>query len=90
MDGKRYGLGNRPYWETKEGWVQSWHPNLIEAVSKEQDPSCRRPLFESHRYKIGATNDISRMQINREEQGFLANRTAVMQHRAVADSWIGR
>ena len=50
----------------KEGRVQSRYPNLIQALSMEQDTSRQRQLFESHRLRIGSTSGASRMQI---EQG---------------------
>ena len=62
----KYGPGNRPYWDTKEGRAQSRYPNLIRALSKEPDTSRRRQLFESHRLRIGSASGASRMQI---EQG---------------------
>ena len=46
LDGKRYGSGNRPYWEMKEGQERSRYPNLIRALSKESDPSQRRSIME--------------------------------------------
>ena len=49
LDGKRYGPGNRPYWEMKEGQERSRYPNLIRALSKESDPSQRRSIWERFR-----------------------------------------
>ena len=46
LDGKRYGPGNRPYWEMKEGQERSRYPNLIRALAKESDPTCRRNVLE--------------------------------------------
>ena len=46
LDGKRYGPGNRPYWEIKEGQERSRYPNLIRALAKELDPSHRRSIWE--------------------------------------------
>ena len=62
----KYGPGNRPYWEMKEGQVQSRYPNLVRALSTKYNPARRRQLFESHRLKLGATRGASRMRI---EQG---------------------
>ena len=62
----KYGPGNRPYWDMKEGRAQSRYPNLIRALSKEPDTSRQRQLFESHRLRIGSTSGVSRMWI---EQG---------------------
>ena len=52
LDDMKFGPGNRRYWEMEEGRVKSRYPDLIRALSKEQDPSRRRLLFESHRRKI--------------------------------------
>ena len=49
LDGKRYGPGNRPYWEMKEGQERSRYPNLIRALSKESDPGERRSIWERFR-----------------------------------------
>ena len=49
LDGKRYGPGNRPYWDMKEGQERSRYPNLIRALAREQDPGLRRRLWESHK-----------------------------------------
>ena len=62
----KYGPGNRPYWDMKEGRAQSRYPNLIRDLSKEQDTSRRRQLFESHRLRIGSVSGASRVRI---EQG---------------------
>ena len=59
----KYGPGNRPYWDMKEGRAQSRYPNLIRALAKETDPSRRRQLFESHRLKIGSTSGTSGIRI---------------------------
>ena len=49
LDGKRYGPGNRSYWEMKEGQVRSRYPNIIRALAKESDPSQRRSIWERFR-----------------------------------------
>ena len=59
----KYGPGDRPYWDMKEGRAQSRYPNLIRALAKETDPSQRRQLFESHRLKIGSTSGTSGIRI---------------------------
>ena len=59
----KYGPGNRPYWEMKEGRAQSRYPDLIRALAKEKDPVRRRQLFESHRLKIESTGGASRTRI---------------------------
>ena len=53
LDSMKFGPGNRPYWETKEGRTQSRYPDLLRILSKERDPSRRRLLFEFHRRKMG-------------------------------------
>ena len=49
LDGKRYGPGNRPYWEMKEGQERSRYPNLIRALAEESDPRQRRSIWERFR-----------------------------------------
>ena len=49
LDGKRYGPGNRPYWEMKEGQERSRYPNLIRALTEESDPRQRRSIWERFR-----------------------------------------
>ena len=53
LDNMKYGPGNRPYWEMKEGRVQSRYPDLIRALTKEPDPTRRRQLRESHKSTVG-------------------------------------
>ena len=55
LDDDKFGPGNRPYWEIKEGRVSTWYPGLLRALSRIQDPEKRRLLFESHRRKMGST-----------------------------------
>ena len=55
LDDNKFGPGNRPYWEMKEGRVSTWYPGLLRALFKIQDPGKRRLLFESHRRKMGST-----------------------------------
>ena len=55
LDDDKFGPGNRPYWEMKEGRVSTRYPGLLRALSKIQDPEKRRLLFESHRRKMGST-----------------------------------
>ena len=59
----KYGPGDRPYWDMKEGRAQSRYPNLIRALAKVTDTSQRRQLFESHRLKIGSTSGTSGIRI---------------------------
>ena len=59
----KYGPGDRPYWEMKEGRAQSKYPDLLRALSKEKDPRRRRLLFESHRLKTGSGRGTSKIRI---------------------------
>ena len=52
LDTDRFGPGNRPYWEMKEGRVSSRYPDLLRTLSKARDPGQRRLLFESHRRNV--------------------------------------
>ena len=63
LEEMKYGPGDRPYWEMKEGRTQSRYPELIRALTKEKDPHRRRLLFESHRLKIGSARGASRIRI---------------------------
>ena len=53
LDNIKFGSGNRPYWEIKEGRAPSRYPDLLRILSKVRDPSQRRLLFESHMRKMG-------------------------------------
>ena len=53
LDNDKFGPGNRPYWEIKEGRTLTRYPDLLRALSKVQGPGQRRLLFESHRRKMG-------------------------------------
>ena len=63
LEGMKYGPGDRPYWEMKEGRAQSKYPDLLRALSKEKDPRRRRLLFESHRLKTGSGRGTSKIRI---------------------------
>ena len=52
LDNDKFGPGNRPYWEMKEGRVSSRYLDLLRTLSKVQDPRQRRLLVESHRRKV--------------------------------------
>ena len=52
LDNDKFGPGNRPYWEIKEGRVSSWYPDLLQTLYRVWDPGQRRLLFESHRRKM--------------------------------------
>ena len=66
LDDMKFGPGNRPYWEMKEGRAKCRYPDLIRALSAEQDPIRKRQLFESHRRKVEGTVGKPRARI---EQG---------------------
>ena len=66
LDNMKFGPGNRPYWEMKEGRTKCRYPDLLRALSIEQDPRRRRQLFESHKRKLEGTMGKSRIRI---EQG---------------------
>ena len=74
LDGKRYGPGNRPYWEMKEGQERSRYPNLIRALAREQDPGLRRRLWESHKRVLAEGRGLggtSRIRIEQLGTGVL-------------------
>ena len=52
LDNDKFGPGNRPYWEMKEGQVSSRYPDLLWTLSKVRDHGQQRLLFESHRRKV--------------------------------------
>ena len=52
LDNDKFGLGNRPYWEMKEGWAPSQYPNLIKALKRESDPSRRQQILAGHKTRI--------------------------------------
>ena len=60
LDGKRYWPGNRPYWEMKEGQKRSRYPNLIRVLAREQDPSRRRQLWETHKRVLAAGSALDK------------------------------
>ena len=70
LDDIKFGPGNRPYWETKEGRAQPRYSNLLQTLSKEQNPSQRRLLFESHRCKMGGIIGVPGRQIEPRWVGF--------------------
>ena len=67
LDDNKFGPGNRPYWEMKEGRVSTRYPGLLRALSRIQDPEKRRLLFESNRRKMGsiAGNPTRQIEQNR-------------------------
>ena len=49
----KFGPGNRPYWEMKEGRVPFRYPGLIKALKRESDPtSQRRQILARHKNRI--------------------------------------
>ena len=66
LDNMKFGPGNRPYWEMKEGRTKCRYPDLLRVLSIEQDPRRRRQLFESHKRKLEGTIGRSKTII---EQG---------------------
>ena len=74
LDNMKYGPGNRPYWDMKEGQVRSRYPNLIRALAREQDPSQRRRLWESHKRVLAEGRGLggtSRIRIEQLGTGVL-------------------
>ena len=69
LDDNKFGPGNRPYWEMKEGRVSTRYPGLLRALSRTQDPKKRRLLFESHRHKVGNVRANPARQLERERTG---------------------
>ena len=41
LDNEKFGPGNRPYWEMKEGRSPFWCPDLAGALKRKSDPSRR-------------------------------------------------
>ena len=52
LDNVKFGTGNRPYWEMKEGRAPSRYPDLIKALKREPDPGRRRQNLAGHRTRI--------------------------------------
>ena len=52
LDNDKFGPGNRPIWEMKEGRVSSRYPDLIKALRRESDPSWRRQILAGHKTRI--------------------------------------
>ena len=52
LDNDKFGPGNRPIWEMKEGRVSSRYPDLIKALRRESDPSRRRQILAGHKTRI--------------------------------------
>ena len=48
----KFGPGNRPIWDMKEGRVSSRYPDLIKALRRESDPSRRRLILAGHKTRI--------------------------------------
>jgi len=67
LDNDKFGPGNRPYWEMKEGQVSSRYPDLLRTLSKIRDPGQRRLLFESHRRKVRKEGGMTSNPTRRSE-----------------------
>ena len=52
LDNNKFGPGNRPYWEMKEGRAQFRYPDLIKALRSESDPSRRRQILTGYKTRI--------------------------------------
>ena len=52
LDNDKFGLGNSPYWEMKEGRVSSRYPDLIKALRRESDHSRRQQMLAGHKTRI--------------------------------------
>ena len=52
LDNEKFGPGNRPIWDMKEGRVSSRYPDLIKALRRESDPSRRRQILAGHKTRI--------------------------------------
>ena len=52
LDNDKFGPGNRPIWDMKEGRVSSRYPGLIKALQRESDPSRRRQILAGHKTRI--------------------------------------
>ena len=52
LDNDKFGPGNRPIWEMKEGRVSSRYPDLIKALRRESDPSQRQQILAGHKTRI--------------------------------------
>ena len=52
LDGMKFGPGNRPYWEMKEGRSQLRYLDLIKALKRESNPSQKRYILTRHKTRI--------------------------------------
>ena len=52
LDNNKFGPGNRPYWEMKEGRAQFRYPDLIKALRSESDPGRRRQILTGYKTRI--------------------------------------
>ena len=52
LDNNKFGPGNRPYWEMKEGRAPFRYPDLIKALRSESDPGWRRQILEGYKTRI--------------------------------------
>ena len=52
LDNDKFGPGNRPHWEMKEGRAPPRYPDLIKTLKRETDPSQRRQILAGHMTRI--------------------------------------
>ena len=52
LDNDKFGPGNRPYWEMKEGRAQFRYPDLIRALKSESDPGRRKQILTGYKTRI--------------------------------------
>ena len=52
LDDNKFGPGNRPYWEVKEGRAQFRYPDLIRALKSEPDPGRRKQILAGYKTRI--------------------------------------
>ena len=63
LDNDKFGPGNRPYWEMKEGRAQFRYPDLIKALRSESDPGRRRQILAGYKTRIfGSSRGTVRAQ----------------------------
>ena len=52
LDNEKFGPGNRPYWETKEGRAPFQYPDRSKALKSESGSSWRRQILTKHKTRI--------------------------------------
>ena len=64
LDNNKFGPGNRPYWEMKEGRTQFRYPDLIRALKSESDPGRRKQILTGYKTRIfGSGGGTVRMKL---------------------------